>query len=46
MFKHRLLLLITLGGVWSNQACAAPEDEDFTLKSLPITAAPESVPIL
>jgi hypothetical protein len=49
MFKNCIWLLITLGTLgWigSTQAAEAPDERDFTLTNLTVTAVPESVPIL
>ena len=46
MFRKRLCILITLVWVWPLLGAEAATESDFTLKSLTVTAVPESVPIL
>jgi hypothetical protein len=46
MFKNCLWIVITLTWAWSIQATEAPDETDFTLISLSVTAQSESVPIL
>lgn len=46
MFRKQLCILIALAWVWPVQGAEAPAESDFTLKSLTLTAVPESAPIL
>lgn len=46
MLRNRLWICIIIGWAWSMQAADAPVEKGVVLKSLSVTAAPESMPIL